>query len=149
MCVIGPFQHSPVYLGQKWHKTTEIIAANGRAKSAAGDFACTSIVAKQGAEETSEKSNFHAGSWGLGGAAPTPRSERAAGPRTPCIARSKLFQRSKFKSSNFEWVLNMQCFVFLSFQNNGGQITDYGFGNGRPDSETVCPTQIRVHTFLY
>lgn len=37
---------------------------------------CGSIVAKQGAEETSEKSNFHAGSRGWGGAARAPRTER-------------------------------------------------------------------------
>lgn len=41
------------------------MTANGRAKSARAPIhvACSSIV-EQGAEETSEKSNFHAGSRG-------------------------------------------------------------------------------------
>lgn len=42
--------------------------------------ACSSIEAKQGAEETSGKSNFHGGSRGRGGAALTPRTQR---PRAP------------------------------------------------------------------
>lgn len=43
--------------------------------------ACSSIVAKQGAEETSEKSNFHAGSRGWGGVARTSRTQRPRAPR--------------------------------------------------------------------
>ena len=43
--------------------------------------ACSSIVAKQGAEETSEKSNFHAGSRGWGGVPRTSRTERPRAPR--------------------------------------------------------------------
>lgn len=102
----APSKHSFCLLRQNWHKPSEI-TANGRAKSVEDCWwravRCGSIVAKQGAEETSEKSNFHAGSRGWGGAARTPRTERPRAPvqiqRRPraTIKTSKRTRRSKNK----------------------------------------------------
>lgn len=82
MCVLGPLPtFSPSAFGDSGINHSKLLLQMDTCRIGCCALRwravrCGSIVAKQGAEETSEKSNFHAGSRGRGGAARAPRTER-------------------------------------------------------------------------